>query len=101
MLQLLKDIFYAVQIAGIEIAIRMLKEFYNQYITRSLDVEYYRMFDNESLYHFNFRSFVSSGFATAEAESFDKNLIYISFNLSILVELQKILINIYFDKYRR
>lgn len=101
MIQLLKDIFYAVQIEGIEVAIRMLKEFYNQYVTRNLDVGFYRMFDNESLYHFNFRSFVSSGFATAEAESFDKNLIDISFNLSILVELQKILINIYFDKYRR
>ena len=100
MIQLLKDIFYAVQIEGIEIAIRMLKDFYNKYVTRNLDVGYYRMFDNESMYHFNFKSVVNAGFAAADIGEFDKNVIDISFNLSILVELQKILISIYFDKYR-
>ena len=98
--QFLKDLFYTVQIQGVEYALRMLKDFYMQYIQLQLNINYYRRFDIDSSYHFKVQTFLGTGFSSNDASEDQKPLIDISNNLHILLELQKILNNMYFAKYR-
>ena len=53
-LQIIKDLFYSIQINGPEISIRMLKDIYNEYISLNMPVEYYRTFDIVSMFHMKF-----------------------------------------------
>ena len=98
--QFLKDLFYTIQCNGIEIALRLMKEYYMQYISLQLPVGNYRKFDPVSDYHFRTRTSMGTGFAIDEASDEQKSALDISLNLKILIELQKILNNIYFNKYR-
>lgn len=100
MLQLLKDVFYSVQVSGIEVAMRLLKDFYMSYINLTLDVGYYRKFDVSSNYHYSLNTFLGTGFETENIEDKDKKYLDITYNLSIILELQKILTSIYFTKYK-
>lgn len=96
--QALKDIFYTIQVEGIEVAMRMLKDIYMQYITLQLPVEYYRKFDSESQYHFKFFTKLFTGYSTDTATDDMKSMLDISYNLQILIELQKILVSLYFNR---
>ena len=98
--QFLKDLFYTIQCNGIEVALRLMKSFYTQYINLELPVEYYRRFNVISDYVFKVRTEIGTGFAINEAGENQKSLLDINDNLRILIELQKILSNIYFNKYR-
>lgn len=98
-LQFLKDLFYTIQSNGAEIAMRMLKDFYIQYISLSLPVEYYRRFDVTSDYHFKFRTPIGTGFGMDNATEEQKQYLDISNNLRILLELQKKLVQMYFNKH--
>ena len=98
--QFLKDLFYTIQCNGVEIAIRMMKDFYIQYINLQLPVEYYRRFDTQNDYHFKIKTSIGTGFAINNITEEMKPLIDISYNLNILLELQKILVNMYFIKYK-
>ena len=100
MYQLFKDIFYSIQINGVEVAIRMLKEFYMDYISLTLPIEYYRRFNSESTYHSNSISSYQIGFEFNTADDNMKNIIDISYNAMLLIELQKILYSMYFDKHK-
>lgn len=99
-LQFLKDLFYTIQCNGIEVALRLLKDFYLQYISYSLPVGYYRRFNSYSNYHFRVNTSIGTGFVIQEASEQQKNVLDISTNLKILIELQKILNNMYFVKYK-
>lgn len=98
-LQLIKDIFYSIQINGPEISLRMLKDAYNDYIRLNLPVDYYRCFNSESMFHFNFQSSIGTGYKIENASEDQKPIIDISHNLSIIIELQRILISQYFNKH--
>lgn len=91
--QYLKDLFYTIQVDGIEKAMRLHKIFYLRYISRSLPIEYYRRFASDCDYQLLIHSPIGSSFMVSESLNID--IVDISHNLSILVELQKILINIY------
>ena len=98
--QFLKDLFYSIQCNGIEVAMRLLKDFYNQYITRALPVGYYRLFNPENTFHYNIKTSMGTGFCNDNVNEDQKRLLDISYNLKILIELQKILVSIYFNKYK-
>lgn len=99
-LQLLKDLFYSIQINGPEISMRMLKDAYNEYIKLELPTGYYRNFDINSVYHFKFVSNLGTGFSIENATESQKNMLDITRNLSILMEMQRILVSIHFNKHR-
>lgn len=101
MMQFLKDLFYTVQMNGVEVAMRLLKDFYNSYINLNLDIGYYRKFNNDSDYHYKFNTNIGTGFSAEYVSNDDKYAVDISFNLSILLELQKILTSMYFSKYKQ
>jgi uncharacterized protein YqgQ len=98
-LQLLKDIFYSMQTNGPEITIRMLKDVYNEYIKLELPIEFYRTFNAESEYHYKFINKLGTGYSAINVNESMKSLIDISYNLNILIELQRIIISQYFTKY--
>lgn len=97
-LQFLKDLFYTIQMNGVAIALRLLKQFYLQYINLGLPIGFYRKFDPLSDYHFKFKSIVGAGFGAENVGEEMKKFLDISYNLNILRELQKILISIFFSK---
>lgn len=98
-LQLLKDLFYSIQINGPEISMRMLKDSYIEYISLKMPIEYYRCFNTQSIYHFNFKC-GTTGYSINNVTESYKSMIDITFNLSILIEIQKILVSQYFNKYK-
>lgn len=97
-LQLLKDVFYSIQIDGPEVALRMLKDFYLDYIQMNLPIEYYRKFDIYSDYHFKYKTSLNTGFAAMDMLDKDKYLLDITYNASILLQLQRYIISMYFSK---
>lgn len=99
-LQLLKDIFYSIQVNGPEISLRMLKDAFNEYISFKLPVEFYRCFDSDSMYYFNFKTMNKTGYKIQSATEDTKPMIDISTNASIMIELQRILTSMFFNKYR-
>ena len=99
MLEFLKDLFYTLQTVNVEMAMRMLKDFYLSYINFALPTEYYRTFNSDSLFHYKLKTFSGAGFATEIAPEVDKKWLDITYNISILTELQKILSSIYFTKH--
>lgn len=94
-LQILKDVFYSIQVNGPEVTLSMLKDIYNQYISRQFPIEYYREFDARSVYHL-----ASSVYDVESLPEKDKPFIDINKNLFILMQLQRIVTSIYFNKYR-
>ena len=97
-LQLLQDIFYSLQTSGPEIAIRMLKEYYNEYIMKKLPIEHYRKFDADSNYHLLCNTVINTGFSADYLGQNNIDIVDISYNLSILIQLQKYIVSMYFNK---
>ena len=94
-LQFLKDLFNIIQVSSIENALKVLKAFTRQYIDRSLNMGFYRQFNASSSFHIINNS---SGYMLKNMYD-NIDLIDISTNLHILIELQKILLQMYFNKY--
>jgi len=99
-LQLLKDVFYSIQINGPEISLRMIKDFYMDYITKKLPIEYYRKFDTGSNYHYICNTMINTGFEAEYVSEQYKDVIDISYNLDILTQLQRYVVSMYFNKNR-
>ena len=99
-LQLLKDVFYSIQVNGPEITLRMIKDFYMEYINKTLPIEYYRNFDVSSNYHYICNTIINTGFEAEFVPESNKNSIDITYNLSILMQLQRYVISMYFNKNR-
>ena len=98
--QFFKDIFYALQTSGVDIALRVMKDFYNQYVSRQLNVNYYRSFDYNNTFKLNNSTISNSIFAINSITQEMLPLIDISTNLALLIDLNKILLDIYFNKYK-
>ena len=98
MLKFLKDLFYTIQTQDILTAINSLKEFYNMYTSRSLDINFYREFNSNSVYRYITK--LNCGFINYNASINDINYLNISNNLNLLINLQKILMEIYFSTYK-
>lgn len=101
MIQFLKDVFYTVQVANEEVALRMLKDFYNDYINYNLAVGYYREFNVGSKFLYNVNTtYAGTSFSSDAVSENDKRYLNITYNLKILLELQKILMSMYFSKHK-
>lgn len=96
----LKELFYTIQCEQIESAINLLNSFYDNYINMNLPIEYYRNFDGESRFSMKCSSMFTSYVSDFIKES-NKDMIDISYNMSILMELNKIVSGIYFQRNRR
>lgn len=99
-LQILKDLFFSIQSNGPEISLQMLKDIYNEYVSLSLPVENYRNFDIKSMYHMNIFVNNNTGYYSDIILESQKSMLDITTNLKILLEIQKIIISIYFTKYK-
>ena len=97
-LQFLKDIFYSIQVNGPEISLRMMKDFFMQYISLQLPVNYYRSFDTQSMYVF--KRIGNSIYNSSIALESQKMMLDTNTNIRVLMEIQKIIMSIYFNKYR-
>ena len=95
MINLFKDIFYTLQCRCIEEAIKKLKIFYHNYINLELPVGFYREFDVNS--NFKFKDFP---YVINDITDEYKPYLDITCNISLIIELQKILFNIYFNKHK-
>lgn len=92
----LKDLFCTLQCNGVSTALALLKDFYMSYITRSLSIEYYREFNNTSEYRILGTQY--SRYTIILNNPINLNILDISYNLSIIIGLQKILLSIYFSR---
>lgn len=99
-LQILKDILYFIQTSGPEVALRSLRDYYNDYITLKLPIECYREFNANSDYHLKFSTTINTGFNADFLPEHEKNLVDINYNLMILIQLQKYIVSMYFNKYK-
>ncbi len=83
-IDLLKTVFYSAETEPREETIRLLTTIYESYITRNMDIEYYREFNAESKYRLS----VGGLYYTADIiDKKDIGYIDISVNLSILRQL--------------
>ena len=99
-LQLLKDVFYSIQVNGPEITLRMIKDFYMEYINKKLPIEFYRKFDTGSMYHYICNTTINTGFESEFVPEYNKDMVDITYNLGILMQLQRYIISMYFNKNR-
>jgi hypothetical protein len=95
---ILKDLFYSIQINGPDITMRMLKDVYAEYVTLVLPVGYYRNFNAGSMFHSKFSSNMGTGYEFESVTEDRKKDIDISNNLKILMEIQQILVSMYFNR---
>jgi hypothetical protein len=94
MYQFLKDVFFLLQTSNVTNAIDMVRDFYMDYITFNLPVNYYRKFSIDSNFHYKASPFMNTGFDAVTVEENDKMNLDITYNLELLRNIQKILISI-------
>lgn len=96
-LDFILTIFETAQTSQIDDVISILKNFYIQYINKSLDIRYYRRFDAESVFELpNISKYTTFKAASLSQKYLDN--VDISYNLNILTQLIKIYSGIYFQK---
>lgn len=95
-LQILMDVFCTIQTDGVLAAIEMVKNIHRMYVNLEFPVEVYRSFNARSMYHYKMRSNMGTGFMTDNPSESYKHMLDISANLSVLIELNKILYTMYF-----
>ena len=93
MIDYLKHLFRTILYSGIIEALKVHKEFYNNYINRILPVGYYRTFNENSYYPFKeHHKYIIKNASDNQVFALD-----ISYNLSVLTEIQKLLMTMYFN----
>lgn len=98
MLDFLKELFYTAQVDGVAMAITLLSNFHRMYISKSLDIGYYRTLNPTSRFRIvNFDQFGS--FESDIANPMMMNLIDIDYNEKILRDFNRVLSIKYFKWY--
>lgn len=82
-LEFLKVVFMTLQVSGVDDAIEIVSCFYNQYVNREVDVQYYRTFNSESCYIIDIDSYCYK-YRTDNADNKDIEYVNIDNNLEIL-----------------
>lgn len=96
-LDFITDIFYGAQMFNIEDVILILQEYHRKYINLELPIECYRRFDNMSRFEFTKISKYADFQADFISEDY-KPYIDISYNLKIIMDLQRIIAGVYFQR---
>ena len=94
-LELLMSLFECAE-EDIKETLTFLSEVYTQYINKSLDIEYYRRFDANSRYDIDKSISRLYNYQLAHMTNEQKDIVDISYNESILRQLQKIYSTVYF-----
>ena len=102
MLEFLLELFYSAQIEGVKTAIMLLQMFYNNYISRLLDINYYRELNPQSMFKLLFsdqhKRLSMRDIYTDTLIDRDKRYVDIGYNESILRYLNSIYASIYFGQ---
>lgn len=96
-LQLLKDIFYTIQVSGPVEALKIMRDIYNQYVNRQLPLECYRRLGYGD-FKLMVKTITGMPFSLSYPDEQFRGLIDISYNLEILIAIQKIIMNMYFAR---
>lgn len=96
-LDFITDIFYGAQMYNIEDVLLLLQDYHKKYIGLELPVYCYRRFDNMSRFEFTKLSKYADFQADFISEDY-KPYIDISYNLKIIMELQRIIAGVYFQR---
>ena len=88
MFSVLGSIMLAYERAGIVDAIKFIEEFYNDYVNRKLDINFYRELTPKSMFRL-----VNSGYYLNDVRNIDINCIDISYNGNIIREFWRILLS--------
>lgn len=96
MFEFLSELFYRAQMEGVKSAIQILSNLYANYVSRSLDIGFYREFNSESRYRLipGFSTVVS--YTLDHATNADKPYINIGWNENLLRDLNKMYSTVYF-----
>ena len=90
MLDFLKELFYTAQIDGVMAAIQLLSEFYKNYVSGKLDIEYYRELNSQS--HFAIRPFDESYSYSTDSITYNlRKYLNTNFNEIVLREFNRLL----------
>ena len=101
MLELLSELFYAAQIEGVHTAILLLQMVYANYLNKELNINFYREFNPGSLFKIAGITEYDPFYADYLTDTpYDKNLIDISYNESILRYINRIYSSVYFSQKR-
>ena len=96
-MDLLLSIAYMIQNRQLVDCINIIRDMYNEYVTRSMDIDYYREFNSRSMYKvLNTNAYIY--YSDVIPNAADINFIDISYNASILQLFYKILMKEYFRK---
>ena len=98
MLDFLCELFYCIQIDGIEEAIKLIQNFYNNYTAKELPIDYYRELNPLSRYRLISNFSLCSTLYLDYAENHHKKYLDISYNECMLRYFIRILSTIYFNK---
>ena len=101
-LEFLAELFYSAQIEGIPSAITLLRFFYDNYVNKRLDVNYYRELNSRSYFSYSKDiDLMYSHIYTDICVESDKKYLNIGYNERILRYLNRIYSSIYFGKNTR
>lgn len=96
----LLDMCNIMQCNGVEIALRMLKDYYYTYVRRMLPIDHYREFNAGSQYKYKVHTSIGTGFVIDDSTDANKELLDISYNLRLIQELSKLVNHAYFSQRR-
>ena len=97
-MEFLLVVFNTLETSSIDEALEIIQTFYNRYINLELDLEYYREFNPESLYNLKPISRYKQYKVLAISKD-QKDMLDISHNQKLIMELYKIVSSIYFQKH--
>lgn len=98
-LRFLADVSYSLQRSTIEDTLELCNQFYEDYLHRKLEPEYYREFNTDSKFRVTFKGLNKSYLMDTVTEN-DINNLDINFNLKILRDLITVVNQIYFSQRR-
>ena len=84
MLEFIKEVFDILETESVANALELINIFYNQYVSLSLDLEYYRELNSQSLYRLKDINSIIYGYCVETLNSKDKKYLDISYNLNLI-----------------
>lgn len=102
MTDFLITLFNSIELYPIDDAISLIQTFYDKYIRRELDINYYRQYGGLGEYISNLRSPVLNNVFTFLAlGQNDMDMVDISYNANMIMEFYKIVSSIYFNSRKK
>lgn len=95
-------LFNSIELFPIADTIELIQSFYNQYINMELPINYYRKFDQYSGFDTNLKTpILEQRYIMKYLSEEHREMVNISYNLSIILELYRMVSTMYFSKARQ